>query len=295
MTHAREMLAGIAGAFVLGAGAIAADTADSSSNPYQGIVERNAFALKPPPPLPDTTPEKPPAPKFFLTGITDIVGKKLALFKSDPTPGKPGQPASKEESYMLAEGQRQGDVEVMTIDKIARIVKMSYAGTVMTLDFTNNAAKVAAGAPPPGGAPGVPGQAPPPGIAIPGRGATAHSGFRQPGAADNERRPIRTGGGLGMARPPMGMGVGQMQTGMAAQEPPALITRDQQEVLMEAMREQQRDNPEMPPLPPTSLTPLIEAANQEAAARASSANPVNPATGFGPPVPPAPPAPGRLY
>jgi hypothetical protein len=84
-----------------------------------------------------------------------------------------------------------------------------------------------------------------------------------------------------------------MQTGMAAQQPPVVVTRDQQEVLMEAMREQkQQTEIAMPPLPPTSLTPLIEAANQEAAARGPGANPAGPPTGF---APPAPPVPGRLY
>jgi len=291
------MLAGIAGALVLGAGAIAADTADtagSSSNPYQGIVDRNVFALKPPPPPPDPDSIKPPTPKISLTGITTILGNKRALFKSEPTPGKAGQPATKEESYMLAEGQRQGDVEVTSIDEIAGIVKLSYAGTPVTLDFTNNAAKaVAVAPPPPAGAPGVPGLPPPPGITVPVRGG-GPSGLRQPGTPGNERRPIRTGGGLGMAPGQMGMGVAQMQTGMAAQQAPA-ISRDQQEVLIEAMREQQQNNPALPPLPPTSLTPFIEAANQGAVPGAPSANPANPAAGFAPPGFPAPPAPGRLY
>jgi hypothetical protein len=291
------MLGGIAGALVLAAGAIAADTADTpdaSSNPYQGIVDRNVFALKPPPPPPDPESIKPPTPKFALTGITTILGNKRALFKSDPTPGKPGQPAAKEESYMLKEGQRQGDVEVVSIDEIAGIVKVTWAGTPVTLDFTNNAAKaVAVAPPPPVGAPGVPGLPRPPGIAIPARGS-GPSGFRQPGAPDNERRPIRSGGGLGMAPGQPGMGVAQMQTGMAGQQAPA-ISRDQQEVLIEAMREQQQNNPALPPLPPTSLTPFIEAANQGAAPGAPSANPVNPAAGFAPPAFPAPPPPGRLY
>ena len=290
------MVAGVGSAVLLGAGAIAAemaDPADSSSNPYQGIVERNVFALKPPPPPPDPESEKPPTPKFFLTGITDIIGKTLALFKSDPTPGKPGQPATKEESYMLAEGQREGDVEVMSIDKIARTVKLSFAGTVVTLDFTNNAAKAVAVAPVPSAAPGVPGHASPPGIAVPTRDGAAHSGFRQPGGFGNERRQIRTGGGVGITAPPMGMGLAETHTGIGAQQAPEAITREQQEVLMEAMREQQQNNPGMPPLPPTSLTPMIEAAKEGAA---PPPNPAGPATGFAaPPAPPALPVPGRLY
>ena len=82
------MLAGIAGALVLGAGAIAADTPDSSSNPYQGIVDRNVFALKPLPPPPEPPSDKPPTPEFYLTGITTILGNKLALIRTTPAPGK---------------------------------------------------------------------------------------------------------------------------------------------------------------------------------------------------------------
>jgi len=288
------MLAGIAGALVVGAGAIAADTTDSAVNPYQGVVERNVFALKPPPPPPDPESLKPPAPEFQLTGITTIFGNKRALLKSIPKAGKAGQPAEKERSYMLTEGQREDDLQVDRIDEVARTVTVTYAGTVSTLDFTNNAAKMMAVAPPPMPAmPGARGAAPPAaaGIHPP---TPAHPGLRQPAGPASDKRPMRTGAGMGMAPPAMGMGVPPVQTSLAAQEPPAL-TRDQQEVVMEAMREQ---NPSMPPLPPTSLTPLIEAANQEAADKAAYANPGAPATGFapGPPrmsgPPPMPPMPG---
>jgi hypothetical protein len=293
------MQAGIAGALLLGAGAIAADTADLSSNPYQGIVDRNVFALKPLPPPAAPESDKPPVPKFSLTGITTILGNKRVLFKTIPVPGK-GVDVTKEESYMLAEGQRQGEVEVTSIDEIRGIVKVIYAGTAMTLDFTNNAAKaVAVAAAPAGaGAAAVPGRGSAPGIAIPSRGTAGRFGAKQDGS-DNERRPIRAGGGFGMGPGPMGMapgqagmGFGQTQTGMAAQQAPAVITPAEQEVLMEASRSLGG-----PPLPPTSLTPLIEAANQEAAAGGPSANGANPATRFAPPGPPGlPPMPGgRLY
>jgi len=295
MSHARKTLAAMVGALVLGAGAIAADTADSASNPYQGVVDRNVFALKPPPAPVDPDSIKPPLPQFYLTGIITF-GKPRALLRTSPGPAKGGKPVGKEESYILTEGQRQGELEVNHIDLVGRTVQVTWAGTVVTLDFTNNAAKAVAVAPAP-----IPG-APPavPGLAPPGKTGTAatsagRSGLRQTGAPSDIRRPIRTGGGLGMAAPSMGMGAAQMQNGMAAA--PAPVTRDQQEVIMEAMRDQQQNNPMMPPIPPTSLTPLLNAANEEAAAnaRASAANAGYSAPGYAPPAPPMPPSPGRLY
>jgi hypothetical protein len=290
------MLAGIVGAVVVGAGAIAADTTDAPANPYQGVVDRNVFALKPPPPPPDPESLKPPAPAFQLTGITTIFGNKRALLKAVPKAGKAGEPAAKEKSYMLTEGQREDDVEVDHIDEVAGTVTVTYAGTVMTLDFTNNAAKLVAVAPPPAptGAPGGRG-APPPGPAGIHPPTATHSGLRQPAAAGNDRRPVRTGtgGGVGMASGQMGMGAVSAQTGLAAQQSAANLTRDQQEVVMEAMREQ--GDPATPPLPPTSLTPLIEAANQEAAAKASSATSDASAVGSVPSGLPLPPGPARPF
>jgi hypothetical protein len=185
------------------------------------------------------------------------------MFKTTPKPGKGADPAAKEESYMLSEGQRQGEVEVNHIDPVAKMVTVTYAGTVVTLDFTNNAAKaVPVGAPPPPGNGMTRGG--PPGLnarnAAPGRG-----GLRQPAAPGNNSRPIRSGGGLGVSvggQPAVGAAAPANQV---AEEPPITVTREQQALLMEAQREMQQDNPAMPPLPPTSLAPLIEAEKEGAA------------------------------
>jgi len=288
------MLAGIVGALVVGAGAIAADTPDSSANPYQGIVDRNVFALKPPPPPPDPESLKPPMPGFELTGITTIFGNghKRAMFKAIPKHGKGVDPAAKEKSYMLAEGQREGDVEVNRIDEVARTVTLTYDATVITIDFTNNAAKAVsvAAAPPPPRAPGVPGVLPPAGRGVQPPGG-APAGLRQPGGPGNDRRPIRSGNGLGVSTGQPAMGVAPTQTGLAVQQQQPVLTREQQEVVMEAMREQGQNDPTMPPLPPTSLTPLIEAANQEG--KAPAGGPVAPAPGYAPP--PLPPGPARPF
>ena len=96
------------GALVLGAGAIAADTADSPSNPYQGVVDRNVFALKPPPAPVDPDSIKPPLPQFYLTGIITF-GKPRALLRTSPGPAKGGKPVGKKSH---TEGQRRRRVEV---------------------------------------------------------------------------------------------------------------------------------------------------------------------------------------
>src|SRR5581483_5606915 len=69
---------------VLGAGVVFAAralTADDSTGPYHGIVDRNVFNLKPPTQV--TKPEEPriPPPKITLTGIFTILGGKRAGFK----------------------------------------------------------------------------------------------------------------------------------------------------------------------------------------------------------------------
>jgi len=290
MTHARKVLVGMVGALVAGAGAIAAaDTPEATANPYQGVVDRNVFALKPPPPPPDPESVKPPTPDFALTGIMTLGGKR-ALFKSTPKPGKGADPAAKEHSYILAEGQRDGEVQVEQIDELAKTVTLTYDGTALKLDFTNNAAKAVAAAPalPVGAAAGARGA--PPAKFGAGAPAAQPAGLRQPAApGTNNRRPIR-GGGTAMGPGPMGIGAYPGQSAVASQDAP--VSREQQEVLMEAMRE---SNPSLPPLPPTSLTPLIEAEKTAVAPGAPGANPGGPNAGFAPPGPPLPPGPARPF
>lgn len=116
----------------------------SSANPYQGIVDRNVFALKPPPPPPpavDNT--KQTGPKIILTGITTILGKRALMKATLPVQNEPGKPptAPKEESFMLKEGERQGEIEVLEINDKAGTVKVNNYGVVMTLDFEKDGAK----------------------------------------------------------------------------------------------------------------------------------------------------------
>src|SRR5438874_6780342 len=88
--------------------------AESTSNPYQGIVDRNVFGLKPPPPPP--APPEPPKPpvNITLTGITTVLGKKRCFITvtASPKPGAPAVPIS----MMLTEDQRDGEIEISHID-----------------------------------------------------------------------------------------------------------------------------------------------------------------------------------
>jgi hypothetical protein len=140
------------GSIMLCAGASA--IVNDSANPYQGIVERNVFGLKPLPPI-SKVDEKPASapPPITLTGMTSILSSKRALLNVQ-LPGKPIQ------SFILAEGQREGDIELLEIDEKAGSVKLNYGGTTVPLNFEKNGPKLTASSP--GTAlPGTPGAAAP--------------------------------------------------------------------------------------------------------------------------------------
>src|SRR4051794_13566611 len=133
MKHARIALVCLAANF-LHAGAYGI-TPDSSANPYQGIVDRNIFGLRPPPPPPSNEPVRPPAPAVSLTGITTILGKKLA-FMNVQIPAKPGEPAKPgPQSFMLGVGEREGEIEVLDIDEKGGSVKLNDYGVITNVPF----------------------------------------------------------------------------------------------------------------------------------------------------------------
>ncbi len=121
---------------------------------------RNGFKLRPAhtaitEPLPALRP-----PKITLTGITTILGNKRALMKL-MEPDRPPEPA-KEMSYILAEGQRDGEVEVIAINEQTGTVKVNNHGTVQELSFDKDGAKLPNNPPPLLAPPGLPGATPPP-------------------------------------------------------------------------------------------------------------------------------------
>jgi hypothetical protein len=150
MTQVEKILMVVAGGFALCAGAkasllSASHTAAVADNPYQGIVDRNVFSLRNPPPPPPPPSNDPPPPKLTLTGITTILGGKRALLKGTPPPAK-GEPA-KEQFYMLSEGQRDGDIEVLAIDEKAGMVRVNDYGTITNLTFDKDGVKLTSSQP----------------------------------------------------------------------------------------------------------------------------------------------------
>jgi hypothetical protein len=120
--------------------------ADVPSSPYDPIVSRNPFGLKPPPPPPppdESANTPPPAPlaDVTLTGITSILGNNRALFEIIPAPGKPAI------KPILGEGERVENIEVVAINLDKNEVTIKN-GTVLT-NLTFKVAKSAPTVPPP--------------------------------------------------------------------------------------------------------------------------------------------------
>jgi hypothetical protein len=113
--------------------ALAVSAATSFSAPYAEISQRNAFRLRPIEPPPQTLPPAEPMPKVSPTGITTILGRKLATIRVD-WPPRPGQLA-RTESLLLGEGERDGEVEMLEIDADARTMKVRISGREQLLDL----------------------------------------------------------------------------------------------------------------------------------------------------------------
>jgi hypothetical protein len=109
--------------------------AATSDNPYLPIVTRNVFALKAPPPPPPPVEPARPALKVTLSGISTMLGKKQALMKAPPAQPKAGDQLKGAQSFVLAEGERQGDVEVISIDAELGKVTIKVGGEVVTIGF----------------------------------------------------------------------------------------------------------------------------------------------------------------
>lgn len=152
------------------------------------------FNLRPANPvtsLPTNTP--PPPPNLTLTGITTILTRKCALLKAVLPGAKPGEQA-KEESYILTEGQREGEIQVLRIDEQGGSVEVNDFGTILTLTFDKNGAKPSG---PPGSIASPPGA---PALANPGSGPTV-PGLR-PGMRIIPTRPPRMFATSAMSSPP---------------------------------------------------------------------------------------------
>ena len=257
----------LASGLVLNAGARADDVV-LPNNPYAPIVVRNVFGLNPPQPV-DTNATQADLPKITPNGIMSIFGQLQVLFKIAGT-AKPGQPA-KDESYILSEGQRQDEIEVIQIDEKASLVTFNNHGTVQELPLAKanppvvNTPAAASGGPVPiqnflapngvnsGGIPGHFG-----GRSASGPGAARNRGmgnggnnFNNGGNQNPNSQAIPMGGGSILQSTPTGAGYSGQQ------QPQNTMTPEAQVIMMEAQRAQWQNegNPAAAIIPPTVLTP----------------------------------------
>ncbi len=115
-SHSWKIAAGVAGWLALEATLTAGDVS-STNNPYSTIAARNIFGLHAPP---TATPDQPPEPDAIITpnGIVSIFGPARVLFKV------------REKAYVLGEGQRQDDIEVLKIDETKQIITFNNHGVI---------------------------------------------------------------------------------------------------------------------------------------------------------------------
>jgi hypothetical protein len=287
MKVGRNILFCLAGGFALHS-TLRADDVALSGNPYAPVVVRNIFGLNPPPPFTPAPPDESSLPKISPNGITDILGSLQVLFKVSSA-ARPGQPI-KEESYILSEGQRQDDIEVVKIDEKAGTVTFKNHGTVQELPLV---AATGGSAPAAGGSPVNNFQPPPPmlngaGNNFGNRGGANYGG--NPGAQNYSGGYGNNGATGGQNSGGMNAGgfnsgglnfnnasSGSSATFNAASQIPEGVTAETQPVLIELNREATKEqviNGDLPPLPITDLTPAD-------AVGAGGVPLVTPATGSG--------------
>jgi len=271
MKHSGKMLVWMAGslAFCMGAQAV---TSENTENPYQSIVDRNVFSLKPAPtPVDPAEANKPQTLKITLTGITTILGNKRVLMKTAPPQGKPGEAPKTEQSYILTEGQREGDIEVIEINEKLGSVKVSNGGAVQTLTFEKDGAKLpATPAPAAPAAASLPGAVPIPGLPVARPGVTPAAGnpssfqlptrvprLPTPGAQTSASNFGAANGASGPGSVPGLYLPGNSTTPVQNQNQPVAatpqISLEEQAIMIEANR--QAGGPGAALLPPTALTP----------------------------------------
>lgn len=226
---------------------------ENADLPYQDIVTRNVFALKPPPPPPNPEDNKPPPSKITLTGIWTINGK-LALLKTAAPPPKPGEQAKGERFYNLHIGERDGDIEVVDIDEKSGSVTVLNQGVQEILTFEKNGVKLAATPPPatPGMPVGLPGVPPP----APGMTPMPMKTDGTPALPNFPTRTIRSTTAAGGVTPGFGMatpGYGSV----AAQPARVQLSPEESTIIMEAERQRliSKGSPNAMIIPPTALTP----------------------------------------
>ena len=131
MHRLATLLAGVAAAIVLNTSASELPVA-SPGNPYAVIGTRNIFGLAPPePPVVAPAAVSPPPAVILPNGIIFLFGKLQVLFK---VPGAAGDTRpSRESSYLLGEGERQDEIQVLHIDEKNGVVTFNNHGVVQEI------------------------------------------------------------------------------------------------------------------------------------------------------------------
>ena len=238
--------------------------ADTRENPYQRIVEVNSFRLlpKPPPPPPvDPTPPPPPPATIMLTGISTLNGPAKAILEiTDALTKKVDRPPP------LLVGEKQGTVEIVSIDPDKGSVTVRSSGSEMPITFEKNGINPAGAAPAPVAMiqPPMTGAVPVPfpGNTLSSRDATAGGGnVTVAGGSSGTPAPANPNGNfvnpnasnIGIPpRPTRGVLTSGDNNNYNPNAPRAL-TRDEQMIHMEVQRAD--PNRVGPPLPPTPFTP----------------------------------------
>jgi hypothetical protein len=126
----------------------APNISSKSANPYAIIVERNMFALRPVPPPPEPEVQKPDLPDIKISGFITIAHRRHALFAEVPK-----NPKEHWTFFNLAEGEREGILELLKISPDEKEAEIVNSGTRVTLTVEDNGFK---SSPPAKTAPGGP-------------------------------------------------------------------------------------------------------------------------------------------
>jgi hypothetical protein len=96
-----------------------------AENPYLAVAGHNPFGLVSPP-SPTVQDIRTPPPEITLNGIMTIFGDKRALFKMRTQSGE-------EKSFILSEGQRDGDIELLSVDIKQNTITVNNRGVIQTV------------------------------------------------------------------------------------------------------------------------------------------------------------------
>src|SRR5262245_36097874 len=111
-----------------------AERSGVTANPYQPIIDRNVFGLRVVERVEVVvTPPSVVPPKVSLIGITTVLTSKRAILRV-LFPANQASPAV-DRCLILAEGQREGEIEIIKIDETAGSVALTYVSELRTVAF----------------------------------------------------------------------------------------------------------------------------------------------------------------